>query len=162
MGMFYIKKFCDAIAFWYGWTPHHPCLWEVFLCWPFTSLSFVGFSVMNTWFYSQYVVSSLLQCTNWATPSPIFRWNSVLQMSVIMIFLLGFFEYFPWVGLFDMRVFNPLDKNCTNQSLSYSYLKNKMHEYEGRVHNFEHGTFTPLVLSAAGGMGPIATTFTDD
>jgi len=35
----------------------------------------------------------------------------------------------------------------------------KKREYEERVHNIEHGTFTPLVFSAAGGMGPIATTF---
>jgi len=31
--------------------------------------------------------------------------------------------------------------------------------YDELVHNVEHGTFTPLVFSAAGGMGPIATTF---
>ena len=34
-------------------------------------------------------------------------------------------------------------------------------QYEERVRNVEHGTFTPLVFSAAGGMGPrpITTTF---
>jgi len=30
---------------------------------------------------------------------------------------------------------------------------------KARVCNVEHGTFTPLVFSTAGGMGPIATTF---
>jgi len=31
--------------------------------------------------------------------------------------------------------------------------------YDERIRNIEHDTFTPLVFSVAGGMGPIATTF---
>ena len=31
-------------------------------------------------------------------------------------------------------------------------------EYEERVREIEHGSFSPLVFSTAGGMGPIATT----
>jgi len=47
-----------------------------------------------------------------------------------------------------------------NQSLSSSYRKNEKRAYDERVRNVEHGTFTPLVFSVAGGMmGPIATTF---
>ena len=62
----------------------------------------------------------------------------------------------------DVRVFNPLAKSHFNQKLSSCYRKNeneKKRAYEERVRNVEHGTFTPLVFSVAGGMGPIATTF---
>jgi len=39
----------------------------------------------------------------------------------------------------------------------------KKHQYEERVHNVEHRTFTPLVFSAVDGMGPaISTTFLKD
>ena len=34
----------------------------------------------------------------------------------------------------------------------------KKREYEERVREIEHGSFSPLVFSTAGGMGPIATT----
>jgi len=53
-----------------------------------------------------------------------------------------------------VRVFNPLAKSYINQSLYTCYWKNeneKKHKYEERVRNVEHGTFTPLVISAAGG-----------
>jgi len=44
--------------------------------------------------------------------------------------------------------------------LSQKNETKKKREYEERVRNFEHGTFTPLhVFSAGGGMRPIATTF---
>jgi len=49
-----------------------------------------------------------------------------------------------------------------NQSLTSCYRRNENEKkcvYEGRIRNVEHGTFTPLVFSVAGGMGPIATTF---
>jgi len=55
----------------------------------------------------------------------------------------------------DVRVFNPLAKS---QSLSCKD-EGKKRAYDERVHNVEHDTFTPLVFSIAGGMGPIATTF---
>jgi len=61
----------------------------------------------------------------------------------------------------DVRVFNPLAKSHFNQSLTSCYRKNeneKKRTYEERIRNVEHGTFTPLVFSVAGGMGPIATT----
>jgi len=42
---------------------------------------------------------------------------------------------------------------------SYHRNENKKRAYDECVPNVEHGTFTPLVFSVAGGMGPIATTF---
>jgi len=50
-------------------------------------------------------------------------------------------------------------KSHINQSFSSWNETEKKHEYEERVCNVKHGTFSPLVFSAAGGMGPIATTF---
>ena len=38
-------------------------------------------------------------------------------------------------------------------------MKKSVNNYEERVRNVEHGTFTPLVFFAAGGMGTITTTF---
>ena len=38
-------------------------------------------------------------------------------------------------------------------------MKRSVSMRKAGVRNVEHGTFTPLVFSAAGGMGPIATTF---
>ena len=60
---------------------------------------------------------------------------------------------------FYVRVFNPLaPKNC-HLTLASCYIR---HEREKRntsirVREIEHGTFTPLVFSAAGGMGNAAT-----
>jgi len=62
----------------------------------------------------------------------------------------------------DVRVFNPLAKSHFNQSLTSYYRRNeneKKRAYEERIRNVEHGTFTSLVLSVAGGMGPTTTTF---
>ena len=38
------------------------------------------------------------------------------------------------------------------------YRKHELDKYEERVREIEHGSFSPLVFSTAGGMGPIATT----
>jgi len=62
-----------------------------------------------------------------------------------------------WAFL-DVRVFNPLAKSYYNQSLSSCYYKNenkKKRTYDERIRNIEYATFTPLVFSVAGGMGPI-------
>ena len=41
----------------------------------------------------------------------------------------------------------------------YNYESMKKREYAQRVHEVEHGVFTPLVLSTTGGMGREAATF---
>jgi len=78
-------------------------------------------------------------------------------------YLLKGFRIVPMSNLFfDVRVFNPLAKSHFNQSLSSCYCKNeneKKRAYEECIRNFEHGTFTSLVFSVAGDMGPIASTF---
>ena len=69
-----------------------------------------------------------------------------------------------WGGRFersymDVRVFNPLAPSNKN-SITACYKKHeneKKRAYEQRVREIEHASFTPLVFSATGGMGPQAT-----
>ena len=72
-----------------------------------------------------------------------------------------------WGGRFertfmDVRVFNPLAPSNSQSTLAACYRKHeraKKRSYEQRVRDTEHATFTPLVLSATGGMGREAATF---
>ena len=62
---------------------------------------------------------------------------------------------------FDVRIFNPFAQSYANSSMSKCYRKHeldKKREYEERIREIEHGSFSPLVFSTAGGMGSIATT----
>ena len=57
---------------------------------------------------------------------------------------------------FDVRVFNPNARRYKKQELSKTYQfneKEKNHLYNERIMQDKHGTFTPLVMSATGGMG---------
>ncbi len=63
---------------------------------------------------------------------------------------------------FDVRVFNPLAPSNRHTQLSSAYRKHeriKKRAYEQRIREIEHATFTPLVLSATGGLGNEANTF---
>ena len=67
------------------------------------------------------------------------------------------------MSIYIYRVFNPCGRsNRSSTSLLSVYRKHekeKKRQYEQRVLEVEHGTFTLLVMSATGGMAPIATTF---
>ncbi len=61
---------------------------------------------------------------------------------------------------FDVRVFNPFAPSYLSTSLAQCYRRNeweKKREYEQRVREVEHGSFSPLVFSTTGGMGNTAT-----
>ena len=63
---------------------------------------------------------------------------------------------------FDVRVFNPHapSKRHTNPQSAYRKPEQiKKRAYEQRIREVEHTTFTPLVLSATGGLAREATTF---
>ena len=63
---------------------------------------------------------------------------------------------------FDVRVFNPHAPSNRHPRLSSCYRKHeleKKRQYEQRVREVEHASFTPLVLSATGGTANEATTF---
>ena len=58
-----------------------------------------------------------------------------------------------------MRVFNPTAPSNCQQSLASTYKKHeriKIRDYEQRVREVEHGTFTPLIMSLTGGCGNAA------
>ena len=63
---------------------------------------------------------------------------------------------------FDVRVFNPSARSNRATSLKSTYRKHELEKkrhYEERILEVERSSFTPLVMSATGGMGPLATTF---
>ena len=60
------------------------------------------------------------------------------------------------MAFFDVRVFNPNARRYAKQELSKTYQlneKEKKHLCNERIMQVEHGTFTPLVMSATGGIG---------
>ena len=60
---------------------------------------------------------------------------------------------------FDVRVFNPQARSNRQQSLPATFRRHereKQHRYEQRVHEVEHASFTPLVMSLSGGFGRAA------
>ena len=65
-------------------------------------------------------------------------------------------------AFFDVRVFNPFACSNASSNLSAVYRQHervKTRAYEQRILQVEHGSFTPLVFSATGGMAPRCTTF---
>ena len=61
---------------------------------------------------------------------------------------------------FDVKVFNPYAKSYRKrpQPQVFSQLEqSKRRAYEERIRDVEHGTFTPLIFSATGGLGRAAT-----
>ena len=59
------------------------------------------------------------------------------------------------VVFLDIRVFNPNANRYVNQSLKKTYEiseNEKKRAYNERVQEIEHGSFTPIVMSATGGM----------
>eukprot|EP00731_Ephydatia_muelleri_P005982 Em0003g230a len=53
---------------------------------------------------------------------------------------------------FDVRIFNPFAHSYANSSISKCYRKhelNKKREYEERVREIEHGSFSPFIFSTA-------------
>lgn len=66
------------------------------------------------------------------------------------------------MAFFDVRVFNPFAKSHLNNNLQAVFRSNentKKREYNDRVIQIEHGSFTPIVLSSFGGYGPETSRF---
>ena len=65
-------------------------------------------------------------------------------------------------AFFDVRVFNPCTRSNRQASLQSTYRRHKQEkkrQYDQRIREVEHSTFTPLVFSTTGGMSRAATTF---
>ena len=63
---------------------------------------------------------------------------------------------------FDVRIFNPhapSNRHPDPQSVYRRHERVKKRAYEQRIREVEHATFSPLVLSATGGLAREATTF---
>ena len=61
---------------------------------------------------------------------------------------------------FDVRVFNPLSRSYQNSSIAQSYRKNeqeKRRQYDERIREIEHGSFSPLIFTTSDSVGPTAT-----
>ena len=72
----------------------------------------------------------------------------------------SFWERDRQSAFFDVRIFNPCAPCYRSSTLAQCYRKNELEKkraYEECVREIEHGSFFPLVFSAAGSMGPIAT-----
>ena len=57
-------------------------------------------------------------------------------------------------------MFNPNAPSCRNSCMASMYRRHvneKRRAYQQRILEMKHGSFTPLVFSATGGMGPAAT-----
>ena len=60
------------------------------------------------------------------------------------------------MAFFDLRAFNPFAKTYLNSKLEAAFNQNeraKKSQYNQRVITVEHGSFSPIVLSAYGGFG---------
>ena len=67
----------------------------------------------------------------------------------------GFWQQYE-MAFFDVRVFNPFAKTYMKQNLENVFKtaeSEKKTDYNERVIRIEHGSFTPIVLSAYGGFG---------
>ena len=65
-------------------------------------------------------------------------------------------------AFFDVRVFNPMASSNQTSDINTIYNSNekeKKRGYDQRIKEIEYGSFTPLVMSITGGMGPAATVF---
>ena len=65
-------------------------------------------------------------------------------------------------AFFDVRVVHPSVPAYQNKTLPAIYRQHevqKCREYGDRVHEVEHGAFTPLVFTTGGGAAPAATVF---
>ena len=72
----------------------------------------------------------------------------------------GFWDCDQQSAFFDVRIFNPTAHACCHRPLSLCYRHHefeKRRQYEDRVLQVEHGSFTPPIFLTAGGVGPSAT-----
>jgi hypothetical protein len=67
----------------------------------------------------------------------------------------GFWQKYE-MAFFDVRVFNPFAKSHLSRNLEAVFRTSeteKKTDYNDRIIKIEHGSFTPIVMSAMGGLG---------
>ena len=73
----------------------------------------------------------------------------------------GLWIFGQW-AFFYIRVFNPMTQWYGSQDLTKAYEiieSEKKRQYNEQILELEHGSFTPLVMTALGGMGKEASKF---
>ena len=71
----------------------------------------------------------------------------------------GFWSCRRQQAYFDIKVFNPTASTYRNKSLRACHRSleaGKRRDYQDRIINVEHGSFSPIIFSTSGGMGPTA------
>eukprot|EP00731_Ephydatia_muelleri_P014129 Em0007g1439a len=170
------SAFRDALALRYGWdppnTPSHCICGKSFTVEHALSCLFGGYPTLRHNEIRNLTANLLSEvCHNVTiepTLQPVTRETFKLASTITEIgarsdiaadgFWGGHFEK----TFFDIRVLNPLAPSNTTPTPSACYRrheKEKQRAYEQRIREIEHASFTPIVLSTTGGMGPIATTF---
>ena len=64
------------------------------------------------------------------------------------------------LAYFDVKVFNPFASSYASSPLAQCYRRaelDRKRKYDERIREVENGTFSPLIFSSSGGMGPSAT-----
>ena len=72
----------------------------------------------------------------------------------------GFWRISGQRAFFYVRVSNPMAPSLSNLTLHACYTRNEQEKkrlYDQRVQDVEFGSFSPLIFSTAGGLGPVAT-----
>ena len=154
------QAFRDAICLRYGWTPERGC--------PHTAL--VG--KCSQWLNQVRDITARLLtevCPSVGiepTLQPLngesfpLRSTNMEEGARLDIRAQNFWDTSKRSTFFDVRVFNSHASSNSKSTTKACYMRHereKRREYERRVLEVEHGTFTPLVLSTSGGWGPSAT-----
>jgi hypothetical protein len=170
------SAFKDALALRYGWplqnTPSHCACGKAFSVDHALSCSTGGFPTIRHNEVRDLTARLLSEVCHNVTTEPHLQpltGESMRHRSAITtdnarldVSMCGF-----WGGRFekafiDVRVFNPSAASNRSSSLTATYKRHeqdKKRDYEQRILEVEHASFTPLVMSCTGGMGSIATTF---
>jgi len=128
------------------WFPLNPAQWDQrYHCWIFDR------DMSWSWHWTL-----LTACDWWKACTVISeqrRWSPPRHCSR------GFLGTWSATAFFDVRVFNPFAPSYHNTSLTQCYRRNELEKrraYDERIREVEHGSFSPLVFSVAGGMGATA------
>ncbi len=90
------------------------------------------------------------------------RTANISDGAILDVSMKGFWGGRQEKAFLDVRVFNPHAPSNKKSSIANCCKKHengKKRAYEQRVRDVEHSTFTPIVLSATGGMAKQSTTF---
>ena len=168
--------FSDALALWYGWTPSRsPTNCECgssFSVEHALSCNKGGFPSLRHNEIRDLTAQLLTEVCNDVRVEPVLqtltgevftsRSTNTTDGARLDIAANGFWGGRSEKCFFDVRVFNPHAPSNSQIPLDKCFKKHEMEKrrnYSQRIQHVEHASFTPLVLSASGGMAKEATVF---